>query len=161
MSTKAISEVSNQDKIPPIATPSICSKCLNECLPQLISLQFVTVLVMGILGITGTISPVVFGATMLGAAGICFTALVIIDKEDKTGKYILIGQLAFYALFGGLTVGGVLPPSVTGWVIIGSTVGLLSLLSAVSYGGFGKMEALGCQYSKKEELSADSASKSV
>jgi hypothetical protein len=97
-----------------------CSQDTKTCLPPLITLQQLTVLVVGILGILKIVSPVILGWTMVGVAGISFNALMVLPRDNKINKVLLISQLAMYAIAGGLTIGGLLPIAISPWVMLGT-----------------------------------------
>jgi hypothetical protein len=103
-------------------------RCVNTVNTPLSILSFLTAFLVGILGITGTASSVVVSGTLFAAAGVAFVALVALPKYEKQCQRLLIGQLVYFALFGGLTISGVVSPYTIGWVVACTAIGLITLL---------------------------------
>jgi hypothetical protein len=110
-----------------------CSYYVQKVAIPLVYLSMVTALVVGILGIAGTASSLVISGTLFAGAGITLIDLAL-PTWDTSSRRHLIGQLAFYAIFGGLTFSGILSPYTTGWATVGAVGGLIAATSLVKSG---------------------------
>jgi hypothetical protein len=90
------------------------------------SLMHLTLFVTSILAVAGVMSGVAFGAVAVSAGGVSFLAHCK-DKSDDLYDAITVGIMsnALPIIFGALAISGTLSSFTAGWVVLGTTLGVL------------------------------------
>lgn len=107
------------------------------------ALKWITTIVIASLGISGVLSGIGVGATMIGLTGLSvLTNRFENDDAKKWGKSRIISQLVYSILFGTLAITGVLSAATVGWIMLIPTLTLAGCLASYApYVGCGVLLA--------------------